>query len=78
MAMLALLHVGRLQAPRSASKNIDRLPEKDQPVLAAAIHLDCDALVTGDRTHFGAGYGKTFDGVTIYSPRMLAEALLQA
>jgi len=51
------------------------LPEKDRPVLASAIRLRCDALLTGDRTHFGAGYGKTFSGVTIYSPRSLVEAI---
>jgi predicted nucleic acid-binding protein len=52
------------------------LPAKDRPVLAAAIHQGCTALVTGDRTHFGALYGRTIHGVTIYSPRSLAEALL--
>jgi uncharacterized protein len=51
------------------------LPEKDQPVLAAAIRLGCDALVTGDRTHFGALYGTSVQGVTIHSPRSMAEAL---
>jgi predicted nucleic acid-binding protein len=54
------------------------LPEKDQPVLAAAIRLRCDVLVTGDRTHFGAGYGRTFGGVTVHSPRSLAEQLFAA
>ena len=52
------------------------LPPKDRPVLAAAIHQNCDALVTGDRTHFGSLYGRTIHGVTIHSPRSLAEALL--
>jgi uncharacterized protein len=52
---------------------LDWLPDKDRPVLAAAIALGCDTLVTGDRTHFGAGYGKTFAGVTIHSPRSLVE-----
>lgn len=51
------------------------LPEKDRPVLAAAIRLRCDALVTGDRTHFGAGYGRSFGGVAVHSPRSLAEQL---
>jgi len=51
------------------------LPEKDRPILAAAIHLACDALVTGDRTHFGALYGRSIRGVTIHSPRSLAEEL---
>jgi hypothetical protein len=50
-------------------------PEKDQPVLAAAIRLQCDALLTGDRTHFGALYGRSIGGVWIHSPRSLAEAL---
>jgi hypothetical protein len=45
-------------------------------VLAAAIHQGCDALVTGDRTHFGALYGRTIHGVAIHSPRSLAQALL--
>ena len=51
------------------------LPAKDAPVLAAAIRLRCEALVTGDRTHFGPLFGRSISGVTIYSPRMLAEAL---
>jgi len=53
------------------------LSEKDRPVLAAAIQSGCKALLTGDRTDFGIGYGKTFGGVTIYSPRSLAELLLR-
>ena len=52
-----------------------RLPEKDRPVLAAAIRSRSDALVTGDRTHFGRYYGKTLGGVAIHSPRSLAEKL---
>jgi len=51
------------------------LPAKDRPVLAAAIHLSCDALITGDRTHFGSLYGRTIHGVAIHSPRSLAEVL---
>lgn len=52
------------------------LPEKDRPVLAAAIRLHCDVLVTGDRTHFGAAYGRSFSGVAVHSPRSLAQRLL--
>lgn len=54
----------------------DWLPQKDRPVLASAIALRCDALVTGDRTHFGPGYGRAHAGVTVHSPRSLAEQLL--
>ena len=52
------------------------LAAKDRPVLAAAIQQQCDALMTGDRMHFGALYGHTIHGVAIHSPRSLAEALL--
>jgi uncharacterized protein len=52
------------------------LPEKDWPVLGAAIRQRCETLVTGDRTHFGALYGKMISGVLIHSPRSLAEAVL--
>lgn len=63
--------------PRSVSPAAtEPLPEKDRPVLAAAMHLRCQALVTGDRTHFGAFYGKTLGGVAIHSPRSVAEKLL--
>ena len=51
------------------------LPEKDRPVLAGAIRLRCDALLTGDRADFGAGYGRAFGGVVIHSPRSLLEQL---
>ena len=54
----------------------DWLPEKDRPVLLAAIALHCDALVTGDRTDFGSGFGRTFGGVAIYSPAQLAGLVL--
>jgi len=49
--------------------------EKDRPVVAAAVRLRCDALVSGDRTHFGALYGEELSGVAIHSPRSLAEWL---
>jgi hypothetical protein len=35
-----------------------------------------DALVTGDRTHFGRFYGRRLAGVAVHSPRTLAEWLL--
>lgn len=54
------------------ARTVQWLPEKDRPVLLAAMALRCDALVTGDKTHFGAGYGQTFGGVAIYSPAQLA------
>jgi predicted nucleic acid-binding protein len=74
--LLKRLRSSPAQAPGPELKLVNWLPEKDRSVLAAAMRLRCDALVTGDRTHFGPGYGKVFDGVTIHSPRSLAERLL--
>lgn len=68
----------RVAAIRMPDRELDlELPlvEKDRPILAAAIHLHCEALVTGDRTHFGELYGRSIRGVTIHSPRSLAEEL---
>ncbi|MGP1680548.1 MAG: PIN domain-containing protein [Burkholderiales bacterium] len=74
-ALLERLHISPAQAPGPELKLVNWLPEKDRTVLAAAMRLRCDTLVTGDRTHFGPGYGKSFAGVTIHSPRSLAERL---
>ncbi len=74
--LLAKMAVADARMPRVALKEADWLPENDRPVLYAAMRLKCGALVTGDRRHFGAGFGKSFGGVTIHTPRSLAEALL--
>jgi len=74
--LLARLRTGPIHAPDPALEDALPLPEKDRAVLAAAIRHRCEALVTGDRTHFGRLYGKAIHGVTIHSPRSIAEALL--
>jgi len=75
-AMAARMKIGDMLVSGTLPPDAAILPEKDRPVLAAAIHHHCDLLVTGDRTHFGPLYGKTIQGVSILSPAMLAEALL--
>jgi uncharacterized protein len=73
--------LARLRPSAAPSTSVEAdaswLPSDDRPVLASATLLGCDVLVTGDRTHFGAGYGRVFGGVMIHSPRSLAEALLR-
>lgn len=79
-ALDALLERAKTASVRRSgfdSDTILALPEKDRPVLAAAIQIGGEALVTGDRTHFGRLYGKTVGGVAIHSPRSLAEKLLK-
>lgn len=41
------------------------LPEKDRPVLMAAVIAHADFLVTGDLLHFGPFFGQRIQGVTI-------------
>jgi len=52
-----------------------RLPDKDVPILAAAIAARASALVTGDRRDFGHLYGTTIEGVAVLTP---AEAVAKA
>lgn len=74
--LLAQIDVASFEATELLPEVAELLPEKDQPVLAAAMRQQCEALVTGDRTHFGELYGRTISGVSIHSPRSLAEAVL--
>ena len=75
--LLRRAQISPAQAPGHELKLVSWLPEEDRPVLAAAMRLRCDALVTGDRTHFGAAYGRVFAGVAIHSPRSLAKLLFE-
>src|SRR4030042_1848652 len=45
------------------------LPEKDRPVLMAAISVQANYLLTGDVTHFGKYFGQKVNGVQICRPR---------
>jgi predicted nucleic acid-binding protein len=76
--LLPPLHTGALRAPDPVLFASLPLPEKDKPVLAAAIHHRCAVVITGDRTHFGPLYGKTIAGVTVHSPQSAAVTLLTA
>lgn len=44
------------------------LPEKDRPILAAAIGGRATHLLTGDQAHFGAWYGTRIAGVLVLRP----------
>ena len=74
-AIAQRIKVGGLPAGSALLPETMALPEKDRPVLAAAIHHRCDVLITGDRTHFGQFYGKSLQGVLILSPALLAETI---
>lgn len=44
------------------------LPEKDLPILLAAIAAEATHLLTGDRAHFGPYFGRRIAGVLIQRP----------
>jgi predicted nucleic acid-binding protein len=74
-ALLASVEVASFRPAELPAPVAEKIDPKDRPVFAAAVALSCDALVTGDRTHFGALYGQVLLGVRIESPRSLAERL---
>lgn len=45
-----------------------RLPDKDLPILQAAIAAKATHLLTGDKTHFGPYFGQVIEGVLILPP----------
>ncbi len=51
-----------------------RLPEKDTPVLLAAVGAGTTHLITGDFTHFGLYYGRRITGVLILPPAVYPPA----
>ena len=76
VAIQATLELSNREHGDGSAAHTAWLPTKDRHVLATAIALKCDALITGDKTHFGSGYGERFGNVLILSPRMAAERLL--
>jgi predicted nucleic acid-binding protein len=54
------------------------LPEKDRPILAAAILSGATHLVTGDASHFGVWYGKRIGGVLVLRPAAYLQSRAEA
>ncbi len=44
------------------------LPEKDRPILLAAMDARATHLITGDLRHFGPYFGKKIEGILIVTP----------
>ncbi len=44
------------------------LPDKDMPILLAAIEARATHLITGDVRHFGPYFGKTIEGILVLTP----------
>ena len=59
-------------APRAIPRGIS-LPEKDLPILFAAIEARATHLITGDIRLFGAYFGKKIQGLLILAPASYLE-----
>ena len=60
-----------LQFAEAGNRNLPRgiqLPDKDAPILLAAIEAKANYLLTGDIRHFGPYLGKKIEGVRILLP----------
>jgi predicted nucleic acid-binding protein len=61
----------RIQLIEASSREIPSgasLPDKDAPILMAAIEARATHLITGDTRHFGTYFGKTIEGILVLSP----------
>jgi predicted nucleic acid-binding protein len=68
-ALLGRLTLCREPAPATlAWAATHRLPPKDAPILAAAVEARCHLLVTGDRSDFGALFGRKLRGTVVLLP----------
>ena len=69
-----------LDAPptMTAAAGAAGLPEKDLPILLAAIGAKATHLLTVDKKHFGSLYGQTIDGVSGDDSRRLPAAAVRS
>lgn len=52
------------------------LPEKDRPILEAAVGSDCAVLLTGDIAHFGHLIGTETEGVKVMTVSLFLASLV--
>ena len=53
--------------PRDLSRGVS-LPDKDVPILLAAMEAKATHLITGDVRHFGPYLGRTIEGILVVTP----------
>ena len=65
--LLARVEINNASKPLESNHN---LPDKDRPILEAAVGCDCSVLITGDIKHFGHLIGEEIDGVLVMTAAM--------
>lgn len=63
-----ILSVQLFESSASQMPGNIHLPEKDIPIIMAAIAASASHLLTGDVKHFGRYFGKSLEGILILSP----------
>jgi predicted nucleic acid-binding protein len=66
--LLKDIEITRHVSPLPALPADVTLPEKDAPILQAAMSARATVLLTGDVTHFGRYFRKTVGGIRILTP----------
>lgn len=66
--LIAQIQVVNAPPNREAREDAAGLPDKDLPIVWAAIEGQATHLLTVDKRHFGALYGKKVGGVLIVTP----------
>lgn len=66
--LLVNTHLQQAAELRQPLPDSVELPEKDEPIMLAAISAQATHLITGDVKHFGRYYGKRVEGVLILAP----------
>lgn len=59
------------EAPSGSLPDELDLPEKDRPIVAAAVQAEATHLVTGDLSHFGPYLGRAVVGIRFVRPAEL-------
>jgi predicted nucleic acid-binding protein len=73
--LLGLMEVEGFVEMKTFLDDFGDLPEKDRPILAAAVEARAAFLITSDKKHFGPFYGKEIEGVEVVSPAMYFERI---
>ena len=74
IALLRHVTVVTEASPLQLGFNVD-LPDKDRPILAAAVGVGATHLVTGDLTHFGRLFGRRIGDMVVLTPRMFLDLI---
>ena len=69
----SLLEKVEISPATAALSAVYGLPEKDCPILEAAVGSGCTVLLTGDVTHFGHLLGTEADGVQVMTVSMFLQ-----